>query len=155
EAFDSPDSEGLATYDPGKLPLLAHALRETWQRREGGRLTLAACHGAGGIKRALAKKADEIYDAFDADTQRVAPQLLEHMVSVRADAEDPRRLLTRGTLLAELAPGDARPARRVLDRLEQERLVTVDRDTVQITHEALLRYWPRLAGWLEEHRVWL
>jgi hypothetical protein len=155
DAVDSPERDGLTTYDPGKLPLLAHALRETWARREGGQLTVAAYHEAGGIKRALAKKADDIFDAFDEDTQRVARQLLEHLVSVRADAQDTRRLLTRDTLLAELAPGDAQTGRQVLDQLERERLVTADRDTVQITHEALLRYWPRLAGWLEEHRVWI
>ncbi len=152
EAVASGDT---ATYDPGKLPLLAHVLRETWARRERGRLTVRGYSEAGGIKRAVAKKADEVYGSFDADGKRVARVLLEHLVSVRADAEDTRRRMTREALIAEISPDDAETARRVLDRLERERLVTADQDTVQIAHEALLRYWPVFGRWLDEHRAWL
>ncbi|HEV7899197.1 MAG TPA: WD40 repeat domain-containing protein, partial [Planosporangium sp.] len=51
-----------------------------------------------------------------------------------------------------------RPAARdetdvaVLRPLIDARLVTAGRDTVEITHEALLTSWPRLAGWLTEAR---
>lgn len=157
EAVTSPDGDdgAVATYDPGKLPLLAHALRETWEGREGGELTTKAYSAAGGIKGAVAKKADEVYESFDADSKRVARILLEHMVSVRADAEDTRRRMTRAALLTEVARSDLPTARRVLDRLERERLVTSDKDTVQLAHEALLRHWPRLSEWLEDHRDWL
>ena len=34
--------------------------------------------------------------------------------------------------------------------LTESRLVTVDEGTVEVAHEALLREWPRLRGWLEE-----
>jgi len=163
EAVTSPDGDdgAVATYDPGKLPLLAHALRETWEGREraerGGHwvLTTKAYTAAGGIKGAVAKKADEVYQSFDADSKRVARILLEHMVSVRADAEDTRRRMTRAALLTEVARSDLPTARQVLDRLERERLVTSDKDTVQLAHEALLRHWPALSEWLEEHRDWL
>ncbi|HEU5426081.1 MAG TPA: AAA family ATPase [Actinocrinis sp.] len=154
EAVTSPDG-GATTYDPGKLPLLAHALRETWEGREQGQLTIRAYTAAGGIKGAVAKKADEVYESFDADSKRVARILLEHMVAVRADAEDTRRRMTRSALLTEVAGSDLPTARRVLDRLERERLVTSDQDTVQLAHEALLRHWPALGEWLEEHRDWL
>ncbi|MGH3417750.1 MAG: WD40 repeat domain-containing protein, partial [Actinocrinis sp.] len=43
----------------------------------------------------------------------------------------------------------------VLDDLERERLVSADQDTVHIAHEALLRHWPTLRRWLDEHRSWL
>ena len=152
EAVESPGHGGL-TYDPGKLPLLAYALQETWARRSGGRLTVAAYDEAGGIKQALAKKAEQVFAGFDPYTARVARRLLEHMVSVREDAEDTRRRMTRGALLDELSTADAEAAARVLDTLEAERLVTADQDVVQIAHEALLRHWPRLAGWLRESRA--
>ena len=152
EAVESPGRGGL-TYDPGKLPLLAYALQETWARRSGGRLTVAAYDEAGGIKQALAKKAEEVYARFDPYTARVARRLLEHMVSVREDAEDTRRRMTRGALLDELSTADTEAAATVLDTLEAERLVTADQDVVQIAHEALLRHWPRLAGWLRESRA--
>jgi WD40 repeat protein len=155
EAATPPGDGDAATYDPGKLPLLAHALRETWERREDGVLTISAYNAAGGIKQAVAKKADEVYGGFDEDSRRVARILLENLVAVRADAEDTRRRMPRGALLEQVAPADAKAAARVLDRLERERLVTADQDTVQIAHEALLRHWPLLSRWLEEHRAWL
>jgi WD40 repeat protein len=155
EGGDGEKDGAAATYDPGKLPLLAHALRETWEGREQGQLTIKAYTAAGGIKGAVAKKADEVYASFDADSKRVARILLEHMVSVRADAEDTRRRMTRAALLTEVAKSDLPTASRVLDRLERERLVTSDQDTVQLAHEALLRHWPALSEWLEEHRDWL
>lgn len=154
EAVTSPGS-GATTYDPGKLPLLAHALRETWEGRRKRELTVEAYNASGGIKGAVAKKADQVYWRFDADSRRVARILLEHMVAVRADAEDTRRRMTRSALLTEVARSDLPTARRVLDDLERERLVTSDQDTVQLAHEALLRHWPALSEWLEEHRDWL
>jgi WD40 repeat protein len=153
-AVEPPGDSDLATYDPGRLPLLAHALRATWDRRTGGELTIGAYGAAGGIKDALASTADAVYESLDAHGQQVARRLWEHMVSVRADAEDTRRRMSRAALIAELPPADAGPAGPVLDRLEQERLVIAGQDTVQIAHEALLRYWPKLAGWVEENRAW-
>ena len=38
----------------------------------------------------------------------------------------------------------------VIARLTQDRLLTVGEDTVEVSHEALLREWPRLRGWLDE-----
>ncbi len=38
----------------------------------------------------------------------------------------------------------------MLDTLADRRLLTVSGDTVEVAHEALLREWPRLRGWLEE-----
>jgi len=123
-AVTSPGSPESATYDPGTLPLLALALRETWERREGGRLTITAYHDAGGIKQAVAKKADDVYGTLDDASKHVARRLLEHMVSVRADAEDTRRRMSRRALLAELPAVDAETAGQVLDLLERRRLVT-------------------------------
>jgi CHAD domain-containing protein len=57
-------------------------------------------------------------------------------------------------LISELPPADSAAAEQILDRLEAERLVTADEDTVQFAHEALLRYWPTLARWLQENRAW-
>ena len=37
-----------------------------------------------------------------------------------------------------------------MERLVERRLVIVDRDTIEVAHEALLREWPRLRTWLDE-----
>ena len=56
------------------------------------------------------------------------------------------RSCAAGVALAEL---DARSA-DVAGRLADRRLLTVSDGTVEVAHEALLREWPRLRGWLDE-----
>jgi WD40 repeat protein len=153
-AVESRGIAGLLTYDPGKLPLLAHALLATWERREGNRLTVAAYRAAGGIKEAIAATADQLYRSLDAPGKQVAKRLLRHMVRVQPEAEDSRRQVSRAMLLAELPAGDQETADRLLGELEKRRLVTADEGKVQIAHEALLRHWPKLAAWLQEDRDW-
>src|SRR5262249_21838183 len=45
---------------PGTLPLLQYALTELFERRQGRMLTLAAYRETGGVRGALARRADEI-----------------------------------------------------------------------------------------------
>jgi WD40 repeat protein len=153
-AVESRGIAGLLTYDPGKLPLLAHALLATWERREGNRLTVAAYRAAGGIKEAIAATADHLYRSLDAPGKQVAKRLLRHMVRVHPEAEDSRRQVSRAMLLAELPAGDQETAGRLLGELGKRRLVTAEEGKVQIAHEALLRHWPKLAAWLQEDRDW-
>ncbi|GID51405.1 hypothetical protein Aca07nite_86800 [Actinoplanes capillaceus] len=134
-------ADGRDGYDPGALPLLAHALRATWDRREGIRLTVAAYRATGGIRHAIAETAERIYlDLPPDDRDRLRDALLA-LVTVTGDGAAVRR---RG----ERAASDS----RVLRRLVKARLVTVGADTVEISHEALLTSWPRLAGWVDEAR---
>ncbi len=56
----------------------------------------------------------------------------------------------RRVSLDELEVGDDEQAARVLDVLADSRLVTVGEGTAEVAHEALLREWPRLRGWIEE-----
>ena len=46
------DSEG----EPGALPLLSHALVETWKRRDGNVLTVDGYRESGGIRAAVARR---------------------------------------------------------------------------------------------------
>ncbi|HEX6342207.1 XRE family transcriptional regulator [Umezawaea sp.] len=128
---------------PGALPLASHVLVETWRRRRGAVLTLAAYEDAGGVEHALARTADDVYHALSEQERQAARQVFQRLVAPGDGTEDTRRRVVR----AELDADDA-----LLDRLAAARLVTLDRDTVELTHEALLRAWPRLAGWLDEDR---
>ncbi|WFE27596.1 hypothetical protein O7623_31040 [Solwaraspora sp. WMMD791] len=128
-------------YDPGALPLLGHALRATWSRRDGRRLTVAGYRATGGIHRAVAETAERIYLDLDvAGRDRLRAALLR-LVTVTDSAVVVRRRGDRQLFDPEL-----------LTRLVQGRLVTVTADSVQISHEALLDNWPRLVGWLAEDR---
>jgi len=64
--------------------------------------------------------------------------------------EDTRRRVPRADLLRGLDPGTVVP---VVDAFTQGRLLTQEQDTVEITHEALLRAWLRLRQWIDTDRA--
>jgi WD40 repeat protein/transcriptional regulator with XRE-family HTH domain len=140
-----PESAGeQAAYEPGALPLLSHALLATWEHSRGGRLSVAGYLASGGIREALTRTAEAAYDSLTLQQQQLARRLFLRLVHVADDAP-PTRATVR---LSELrAWGDE--AERVVDRFVGERLITVDADTAQITHDALLAAWPRLRSWVE------
>jgi len=139
-----------AAGQPGVLPLVSHALLETWRRRRGTTLTRAGYHAVGGLDQAIARAAEAVYTSLSASEQRWARQLFVRLVALGDGTEDTRRRLDR----AELDPEDPE-ATAVLERLAAARLVLLDRHSVQITHEALVRCWPRLHGWLTDDRAGL
>src|SRR5262249_46288917 len=47
--------------EPGALPLLSHALYESWARRDGRVLTAAGYRAAGGVRGAVAHTAEEVF----------------------------------------------------------------------------------------------
>ncbi|MDX8054557.1 hypothetical protein SK571_34760 [Lentzea sp. BCCO 10_0798] len=119
----------------GVLPLVSHALLETWHRRRGNTLTLSGYQAAGGIQGALAQSAEAAFATLDDEQQRLAKHLL-----LRLGADGTRRLVPRQDVVGE----------EVLDVLADTRLITVDEHTVAVTHEALFQAWPRLRAWLDE-----
>jgi WD40 repeat protein len=133
-------------YEPGALPLLSHALQATWLRRDGSTLTLDAYRAGGGIRGAVAATAEAIYEGLTEPERRELRRLLRRLVAVGDGTQDTRRRVRRSEL-------GGTPD--VLAKLVEARLVTVHEDTAEITHEALLRAWPRLHGWLGEDRAGL
>ncbi|MFE6620049.1 hypothetical protein [Streptomyces sp. NPDC057740] len=134
---------------PGGLPMLSHALLETWRRRRSRLLTLAAYEAAGGVRGAIAATAEEVYGQLTADQARTTRHLLLRMVEPgHGTTPDTRRPLT----LTELQDYPNPDVRLVVDRLARARLVTTDEDGVQLAHEALITCWPRLSEWIEEER---
>ncbi|WP_450166296.1 nSTAND1 domain-containing NTPase [Streptomyces akebiae] len=134
--------------EPGGLPMLSHALLETWRRRRGRMLTLAGYQAAGGVRGAIAATAEAVYGQLSPEQARTARHLLLRMVEPGQGTPDTRRPLTRADM-AEWAASDV-PV--VVDRLTRARLLTADEDGVQLAHEALITCWPRLHGWIEEDR---
>ncbi|MEU5599270.1 XRE family transcriptional regulator [Streptomyces sp. NPDC020298] len=132
---------------PAVLPQLSHALRETWRRRRGNALTLAAFEATGGIDEALARTAEQAYSALNPAQQHIARDMLLRLTATGEGAEDVKRRVERAEL--ELCGGDPTP---VLEHFARARLLVLDHDTVQIAHETLIRRWPRLRDWLAEDR---
>jgi class 3 adenylate cyclase/WD40 repeat protein len=134
---------------PGALPLLGHALREAWLRREGRTITLAGYRASGGVRSAIGATADRALAALDDSGRTVARQILLRMVELRSDGDDARRWVGRD----ELVDLDPATAQDVLRALVTSRLLVADGDQVTLVHEALLRAWPRLGEWIIEERA--
>ncbi|TDE59044.1 hypothetical protein E1295_03840 [Nonomuraea mesophila] len=135
----------------GPLPLLSHALLATWQRRSGGVLTVSGYRSAGGITGALAMSAENTLRGLGSEFEPMARDLLIRLVQV----DDRIGSTKRRVALAELLPGDPSVAAQVLAEFVRTRLVTVHDDEAEITHEALIRAWPRLGGWVDAGRAGL
>ncbi|WP_306332747.1 hypothetical protein [Streptomyces sp. KL118A] len=137
-------------HDAGVLPLLSHALLATWQRRKTGRLTLAGYRAAGGIQGAVAATAERAWSGLDPAARTAARLLLLRLVRLGEDTQATRRRGTRRQLAEEST--DPHKTEESLEALVRARLVTLDAETVEITHEALLHAWPRLRDWIDEDR---
>ncbi|WMX44323.1 caspase family protein [Streptomyces roseicoloratus] len=130
------------------LPFLAHALRETWLRRSGATLTLAGDQATGGIWKSVTTTTDKLYQGLDPAGRTALRTLLLRMVHVGPDAS--QDAVRRRIPIDELSPASGRG---LLDRLIDARLVSLDQDSAQISHEALLRAWGRLRNWIDEDRT--
>ncbi|GAB3849183.1 caspase, EACC1-associated type [Dactylosporangium cerinum] len=154
-ASRSDDADSPGAYEPGRLPLLQHALRETWQHRSTDTLTVAGYLQTGGIHGALASTADRVLTRFDADGQKIARRLLLSLVRIGDGADDSRRRIGHAEVLTQTR--NPTLAAAVLNALaaDDARLVTMTDATVEITHDALLRAWPRLREWIDSDRAGL
>ncbi|MEV0391064.1 AAA family ATPase [Nonomuraea sp. NPDC050643] len=138
-------------YAAGRLPLLAHALRTTWQQRHGHTLTVEGYRVTGGIQQAVATTAERIFTGLDPEDQQMARIVFLRLVTIGDSIEDTRRRVARADLLIT----GAGSAAAVVDAFTQGRLLMQTQDTVEITHEALLSAWPRLRTWIEADRAGL
>jgi WD40 repeat protein len=149
--LDDANADQARTYAAERLPLLAHALRACWQQRKGATLTVAGYRTTGGIHGAIQKTADEVYQSLDQSGQRIAEIVFRRLVAIGDHTDDTRCRRTRTELLD--TSSDPIAAERVLAVYTEARLLTMHRDTVQITHEALLRAWPQLRRWINTDRA--
>ncbi|MFI6976750.1 hypothetical protein ACIBMX_48605 [Streptomyces phaeochromogenes] len=135
-------------YEAGRLPLLAHALRATWQTRHGHTLTVDGYRATGGIPRAVATTAEQLFAGLDPQGQRAVCTVFLRLVKIGDGVDDTRRRLDH----RDIASLDS-DAASVIEVFTQGRLLTREQDGVEITHEVLLRAWPRLHRWIEADRT--
>ncbi|WP_353815549.1 nSTAND1 domain-containing NTPase [Agromyces sp. SYSU T00266] len=126
------------------LPALSHALAATWSRRDGATLTLEGYDAVGGIAGAIARSAEQVYGALGTGGREACRSLMMRLVERTPEGATVRRRVPLDTLTG----GATR--RAVVESLVAARLVTIDRDSAIIAHEAVGRAWPRLDAWLDE-----
>ncbi len=105
---------------------------------------------------ALARRADALYGELSPDGQIAARRMFLNLVALGETSEDARRRVPWDEMI--LAAGDEELARRIGRTFAKYRLLTFDYDpgtqgpVVEVAHEALLRDWDRLRGWIEASR---
>jgi WD40 repeat protein/class 3 adenylate cyclase len=136
--------------EPGALPLLSHALLETWKRRAGHRLTLRGYADSGGVRGAIAYTAETVYQQLSPKQQSIARNIFLRLTELGEGTEDTRRRATISELISK--PEESDQVRVALNTLADARLITTGEDTAEVAHEALIREWPRLRDWLTQDR---
>jgi WD40 repeat protein/DNA-binding SARP family transcriptional activator len=137
---------GEVAEEPDGLPWLSCALLESWQHRQGRTLTVAAYRQAGGVRGAVARLAERAWLGLEPDQQAVARRILLRL----AGPGEGEAVVRRRVPLEEFTTTQDQLVLTVLEALADQRLVTKTEDAVEVAHEALLREWPRLRGWLED-----
>ena len=139
--------------EPGHLPLLEFVLRRLWEDRRGGELHHEAYEAMGQLEGAIAKKAESLYVSLSEGDQRRVQQIFLRLVRPGEGEADTRRRATLGEVGEE--------GRSLAKTLADERLLVTSRidgraeETIEVSHEALIRHWKRLKDWVEADRRFL
>jgi WD40 repeat protein len=145
--------------EPGNLALLEHALTLLWEKSADSNRTLTneAYAAIGRLQGALGTHADTVYGGLPAEDRPLAQKILLELVQLGERSQDTRRRVPKQELLQLGAPDRVG---RVIARLVDERLLTTsgegpqspEENFVEVSHEALIREWPALRGWLQDNR---
>jgi len=150
--------------EAGAMPLLQYALQELWKRRHGPWLCHEEYQAIGRVEQAIAKTADDFYNSLPASEQEQVRNIFLRLTRMDANAlqgktgRDTRRRVELEDLVS--AGSDLAVTKKLVQQLagEKARLVVTSRneatekDEVEVAHEALISYWPKLQKWLDENR---
>ncbi len=141
----------------GALPLLQFTLDQLFQRRSGHQLSLQSYREIGGVKGALSQHAEGTYQELPSDEHRqVARDVFLRLIKPGTTEQDTTR---RRAARSEFEQADSKQTQQMQETLEafiSARLLTTNqisgKITIEVSHEALIREWKRLAEWLREAR---
>ena len=141
----------------GRLPLLEFALTLLWDKQEKLTLTHEAYKAIDNVEGALALHAEDVYEKFPEEEQERLKHIFTQLVRPGEGTEDTRQVGTKEQI------GEQNWF--LVSQLATKRLVTTDQaeskkgkeETVEVIHEALIRRWQRLRGWVDadrDFRLW-
>jgi WD40 repeat protein/uncharacterized caspase-like protein len=167
----------------GDLPVLEFVLEQLWEQRSQGELTLQAYQQQlGGVKGALQRSCQAVYEGLDPQAQDCAKWIFLSLTQLGEGTEDTRRRVLKSELIVkkypaalvertlqaltaaklvvmnleedESAVGSSREAPSTPRELEELMLEAMKQEvTVEVAHEVLIRHWSTLRWWLEENRA--
>jgi len=137
---------------PDALPLLQYCLQELYRlRTPEGELSFDAFHQLGELEGAIGQRAEAVVLALD-DAQRAA---LDHIMSLVIILSPDGVNVSSQRVPWPALKDDA--ARQAVTKLIDARLFVSDlvggTPVFGIAHDAILRRWPRMTGWIDAHRT--
>ena len=142
---------------PEALPLLEYTLRELFENRtQEGMLTFKLYEALGGVEGALGKRAEETYNELPESTQQIVKKLFRSLTTVSDEQEFTSKPVTLSDYLEQSREKEL-DMNLVLESFIQARLLIshkneADEVVIRLSHEALIRSWPRLNQWLVDAR---
>ena len=139
----------------GALPLLQFALTRIWDALPEKK-PAETLKGIGGVGGALAGEAQRLYDSLDETGKAIAKRAFLAMVQLGEGTRDTRRRVALEQVVS--AKEEEQKVRNILQLFSGQaaRLVTFagekGKDTIEVTHEALLDHWQELNEWLDGSR---
>jgi energy-coupling factor transporter ATP-binding protein EcfA2 len=162
--------ESKVKKDLDQLPILQHALMRTYQNainENAAEITYEHYLATGGLKDALSnhaqKKYDELGDGSDVETlkQKIAKSVFQALTDASTDQKKGRRP-TELSVLHNIVKGQGATAAQVNEVIDHFRdtetsFIMPPSNTalfpkliMDISHESLMRQWPRLKDWVTE-----
>lgn len=137
--------------EPGALALVAYTLDELYHAgKEGKRLTHADYDSLGGVRGAIGRRAEDIFEKLPQETQAMLPNIFQKLVAIehRGPATRERALVN------DIA--DDESSKMLIDAFTEARLLVQSRGeqgaVVEVAHEALFSSWDRLSEWVDKTR---
>jgi WD40 repeat protein len=126
-------------------------LLATWEARRGRTFTLDGYRASGGVRGAIAETAESVFtDQLNQQQQELAHDVFLRLTELGEGTEDTRRRAALNELVRQAV--EATQLRIVLNILAEARLITLNEDSAEVAHEALIREWQRLHQWLTQDR---
>jgi hypothetical protein len=160
--------------DPDQLPVMQHLLMRMWTYREASASSAAERPGAeaemrvlltlqdyeqvGGLRHALSNHADEAYDSLTEGQKKIAELMFRRLSERGEDKRDTRRP-TRAGEIASLCDAAIDEVVAVVDVFRAPGVsflmpawpeAIASTNTLDISHESLIRQWERLKEWARE-----
>jgi hypothetical protein len=146
-----------ASREPGALPLLSFLLSALYardvQENQGSALRYDSMRTLGGLKGAIATRAETAFTGLPTNAQAVLPKVLRALVTVSRSGAEPT---ARAVSMARFEEGSLE--RRIVEAFldPQVRLLVADGDgegaRVRVAHEALITHWERAKRQIAQDR---
>jgi formylglycine-generating enzyme required for sulfatase activity len=139
------------------LPLVEYLMLDLFNHKtDDGVLTFAKYQELGGLEGALRTNCEDTYKELTSEAQAALPAVLSKLVTLSGD--------DLNTAVRRVVPWErieANPAElELVSAMIAQRLFSTFSDTdgtkvVSVTHEAVLRIWPRVSEWTDQNRGFL